>query len=68
MMSRVFLLCFLICSLGTAVSAQDYFQQQTNYKINATLDTLEKTLALDLVLTYTNNSPDALSEIYFHLC
>ena len=66
-MSRVFLLCFLICSLGTAISAQDYFQQQTNYKINATLDTLEKSLALDLVLTYTNNSPDALSEIYFHL-
>jgi len=50
-------ICFLLLST-TALNGQHYFQQQTNYKINATLDTTEKTLDLIIDLAYINNSPN----------
>lgn len=44
-----------------------YWQQDVDYTINATLD--DNTHAIDgsLNLVYTNNSPDELNEVYFHL-
>ena len=62
----LFVLIFQFVLQGT-VYAQSYFQQRTDYKIRATLDTLDKTLTGDIILSYTNNSPEELDEIYFHV-
>ena len=49
-----------------AATAQ-YWQQETNYKINVALDDKNHTLKGNLELEYTNNSPDKLDFIWFHL-
>jgi len=62
----LFLFIFQFALQGT-VYAQSYFQQKTDYNIKVTLDTLDKTLTGDIILSYTNNSADDLNEIYFHV-
>ena len=46
---------------------QQYFQQQTNYTINVTLNDEQHRLDAIAHLTYINYSPDTLHYIYFHL-
>lgn len=54
--------------LSTVASNRDaYWQQTTNYKIDIVLDEIKKELNGQLILTYTNHSPDTLYYIYFHL-
>lgn len=49
------------------VSAQAYFQQEVNYQINVTLnDKLHELNAFETI-EYTNNSPDTLQLLFFHL-
>ena len=55
----------LLCSFS--IFAQDYFQQEVNYKIKATLDDEAHTLTGEVLIEYVNNSPTDLTEIYFHL-
>ena len=43
-----------------------YWQQRANYDISAQLDESRQTLSARGSLRYTNNSPDALTELYFH--
>ena len=45
----------------------DYFQQETNYKINVSLDDKTHVLSGDISIEYHNNSPKALTEIWMHL-
>ena len=48
--------------------AQDnYWQQKVNYSIDVTLNDKEHKLGGFLTLQYTNNSPDNLDFIWFHL-
>ncbi len=44
-----------------------YWQQRVEYSIDATLNDKKATLTGKEKLTYFNNSPDDLKEIYFHL-
>jgi hypothetical protein len=44
-----------------------YWQQDVNYKIKANIDEVSNIIEGDLQLEYFNNSPDTLSEVYFHL-
>ncbi len=44
-----------------------YWQQDVSYKINASLDDSLDQIDAELTLTYYNNSPDVLREVYFHL-
>ena len=44
-----------------------YFQQQVNYKIEVSLNDVDNTLDGFEVIDYTNNSPDTLFFIWFHL-
>ncbi|MEP6927407.1 MAG: M1 family metallopeptidase [Ginsengibacter sp.] len=46
---------------------QPYFQQKVNYKIDVTLNDIQNTLEGYEILDYTNNSPDTLHYIWFHL-
>jgi hypothetical protein len=49
------------------VSAQEYFQQEVNYKINVTLNDRRNELDAFISVEYINNSPDTLGFLYFHL-
>lgn len=61
-----FLFLFFFITISK-LSAQNYFQQQVNYSINAELDDKKHLLKCDEVVTYTNNSNDSLHDIYFHI-
>ena len=45
----------------------NYFQQKADYKIDVTLNDIENTLDGFEIINYTNNSPDTLYFIWFHL-
>jgi hypothetical protein len=45
----------------------DYWQNNADYELHATLDPTAKTLTADEVITYTNNSPDALASLWVQL-
>ena len=47
--------------------AQDYFQQEVNYRIRVTLSDKHHELYAYETVEYINNSPDTLHFIYFHL-
>lgn len=64
MFKHFILISFL---LGSVASAQSYFQQEVNYKINVTLNDKENTLSAYEEFEYINNSPDALDFIYIHI-
>ena len=46
---------------------KNYWQQQTDYIINVSLNDIEHTLDGFEKIKYTNNSPDTISFIWFHL-
>ena len=48
-------------------NAQSYWQQQVDYKIDVSLNDKQHSLKGLLTLDYTNNSPDKLEFIWFHL-
>lgn len=49
------------------LSAQDYWQQEVNYKIDVTLDDVNHFLNGFEQFEYINNSPDPLNVLYIHL-
>ncbi|MCH8838542.1 MAG: M1 family metallopeptidase, partial [Candidatus Marinimicrobia bacterium] len=51
----------------TLARPSDYFQQEVNYRIEVALNDSNHTLSAHLELDYTNNSPDTLEFIWFHL-
>ena len=56
----------LACGLQFAASCQ-YWQQKLDYTIDVTLNDEDKTLDAFEKIVYTNNSPDTLHFIWFHL-
>ena len=44
-----------------------YWQNEADYEMHAGIDTAAKVLTNDEVITYTNNSPDALNSLWIHL-
>lgn len=47
--------------------ASGYWQQRTDYAVKASLDAEKKVLTGSAVITYTNNSPDTLRTLVWHL-
>src|SRR6202161_1707837 len=45
----------------------DYWQNSADYEIHANLDPAGKQLSANEVITYTNNSPDALASLWLQL-
>ena len=56
----------MACSLRFIAPAQ-YWQQQVNYVIDVSLDDVQKTIDGFEKISYTNNSPDTLTYIWFHI-
>ncbi|MCF8247611.1 MAG: M1 family metallopeptidase [Saprospiraceae bacterium] len=65
-MKKLFLFTLLACAFTNAF-AQKYFQQEVNYRINVTLDDVAHTITGDIIIEYTNNSPNRLDSIWMHL-
>jgi len=62
------LLFILITSkIFSQAIAKTYFQQEVNYKINVSLNDKNNLLNAFEEIVYTNNSPDTLNELWFHL-
>ena len=62
-----FSLFFTICSLFAFAQQNAYYQQYAKYKMNIDVDAANFTFKGDQTLNYTNNSPDELKVVYFHL-
>ena len=59
---------FLFLAFNSQLMAfSQYWQQQTNYTIDVSLNDKEHTLEGFEKIEYTNNSPDTLKFIWFHL-
>ncbi|MCU0396089.1 MAG: M1 family metallopeptidase [Chitinophagaceae bacterium] len=52
---------------GKAIAQPDRWQQQVAYVMDVKLDVQTNLLTGKQTISYTNNSPDTLREIYFHL-
>ena len=63
------ILCLLLltASVLNAQVSKPYFQQKSDYHIEVTLHDSDHTLDGYEILHYTNNSPDTLDFIWFHL-
>src|SRR5947207_11060623 len=72
---RLLILLSLVIGHWSLVDAQNvtlsgvkgYFQQDVKYTIHVSLNDKKHELNADEELIYKNNSPDTLSELYFHL-
>lgn len=52
---------------GGGAPGHNYYQQKADYKINVTIEDDNQILRGDEVITYTNNSPDALEYLWLQL-
>jgi hypothetical protein len=66
-LKKIFLSGFFYFFLFVSFAQSNYFQQQVNYTIDVTLNDVENTLDGFEIINYTNNSPDTLHYIWFHL-
>jgi len=64
---KVFLLSSAICQLGSVLAQPDRWQQRIKYNINVDVDVNTNRFKGTEKLEYTNNSPDTLNKVYFHL-
>ncbi len=63
------LVSLLLISAIAAIYAQtnSYWQQRVHYQLKVELDDRDHRLIGEMTLRYTNNSPDTLYELYFHV-
>lgn len=66
-MKKILLVISGVIFLQTAYSQQLYWQQQTDYTIDVSLNDTEHSLTGFEKIEYTNHSPDTLKFIWFHL-
>lgn len=66
-MRSIYLFLLLILVHLAGLSQDKYWQQETNYTIDVTLNDTSHTLEGFLKLRYINNSPDTLLFIWFHV-
>jgi len=66
-MKRLFVLSSLLISIVSFAQQTPYWQQKVDYAIDVKLNDKAHTLKGNATITYTNNSPDKLDYIWFHL-
>ncbi len=64
---KVLFLTSAICQLTSAHAQPDRWQQRIKYTINVAMDVATNRFSGTEKLEYTNNSPDTLSRVFFHL-
>lgn len=67
-MNKLVLVLLLSCSLGfTSFAQPDRWQQRVKYTMNVDLDVVTNRIKGKQKLEYTNNSPDNLNKVFYHL-
>jgi hypothetical protein len=66
-MKKVIISILSVIFVLSIYSQNGYWQQKVDYTIEATLDDQKDMLKGKEKLVYTNNSPDDLKELYFHM-
>lgn len=66
-MNKIF--AFTLCFVGLTVNAQQpgYWQQHADYKMDVSMDVKTYRYKGNQQLVYTNNSPDTLRTVFYHL-
>jgi Peptidase family M1 domain len=65
---KIVVLAVVLLALKTAVSAQpDRWQQRVKYIMNVSMDVATNRFTGSQSLAYTNNSPDTLYKVFYHL-
>ncbi|MDR3652598.1 MAG: M1 family metallopeptidase [Paludibacter sp.] len=64
---QILLLWLMILGIFPKAFSEQYFQQKVNYSIDVTLNDKSHELNAFEQVEYTNNSPDTLHFLYFHL-
>ena len=64
---RTFLFFNLFLTFSTVAFPQNYWQQAVDYKMQVEMDVKDYTYTGKQQLTYTNNSPDVLNKVFYHL-
>lgn len=67
MKKGIIALAFLTCLGVTAQNNTAYWQQEANYKMNVDMNVKNFQYTGEQELEYTNNSPDTLKRVFFHL-
>jgi Peptidase family M1 domain len=66
-LKKIFLLGIIQLLISFVFAQQKYWQQEANFNITVSLNDVDNTLTGFEEITYTNNSPDTLNFIWFHL-
>ena len=67
-MRRLFFLAFLLSLAGTSAQpAPRYWQQHVSYTMDVTVDVETYRYTGTQELVYTNNSPDTLNQVFYHM-
>lgn len=66
-MKKIFSFLAVLFPFFSLCQTEPYFQQRADFSIDVKLNTADKTLDGFVSLDYTNNSPDTLHFIWFHL-
>lgn len=67
-MNRIFYLFFVVCcTVVTSVAQHGYWQQHITYDMNIDMNVKDHTFDGMQRVIYTNNSPDDIDKIFYHL-
>lgn len=66
-MRKFFLIPLLLITITSWAQKPGYWQQHADYSIDVTMDVKNYRYNGKQVVVYTNNSPDTLHRVYFHL-
>ncbi len=64
---KIYIIASVLLLTAAALPAQQYWQQEVNYNIQASLDDTKHAVKGSISMEYINNSPDELSFIWIHL-
>ena len=67
MKNRSLLFVFSICWVGSAFSQPDRWQQRVKYTMNIDMNVQTNQFKGKQSLEYSNNSPDTLTRVFYHL-
>ena len=56
-----------VINSGSLFAQRGYWQQHVNYQMEVDMDVKSHQFTGNQVLEYTNNSPDTLSRVFYHL-
>ena len=66
-MISIRILIYFVIVISSLTAQKEYFQQHVSYEIDVKLNDQEHTLSAFEKIEYTNNSPDTLKYIWFHI-